>query len=126
MKLADLVEQHNDELARIESLDNGKPFSISSTFDVPSVAANIRYFAGWADKNHGKTIEVDTQSDFHYTRHEPIGVCGQIIPWNFPRECSMRSVGTPSMWLSKFCHCLLPLRFSPHVRMEDCSRTCHW
>lgn len=84
MKLADLVEQHNDELARIESLDNGKPFSISSTFDVPSVAANIRYFAGWADKNHGKTIEVDTQSDFHYTRHEPIGVCGQIIPWNFP------------------------------------------
>ncbi|CEH17557.1 aldehyde dehydrogenase [Ceraceosorus bombacis] len=84
MRLADLVEQNNDELARIESLDNGKPFSISSTFDVPSVAANIRYFAGWADKNHGKTIEVDTQSDFHYTRHEPIGVCGQIIPWNFP------------------------------------------
>jgi len=84
MKLADLVEKHNDELASIESLDNGKAFSIASSFDVPSVAANLRYFGGWADKNTGQTIEVDSSADFHYTRHEPIGVCGQIIPWNFP------------------------------------------
>ncbi|CAO1630968.1 unnamed protein product [Sympodiomycopsis kandeliae] len=82
-RLADLIEQHNDELAAIETLDNGKAFGISSTFDIPAAAANFRYYAGWADKNQGKTIEVNN-TKFTYTRHEPIGVCGQIIPWNFP------------------------------------------
>lgn len=83
-KLAELIEEHNDELAAIESLDNGKPFSISSGFDIPEAAGNFRYFGGWADKIHGKTIEVNDNAKFCYTRYEPIGVCGQIIPWNFP------------------------------------------
>jgi aldehyde dehydrogenase (NAD+) len=81
--LADLIEKNADELARIESLDNGKPFSVAKAVDVPKTIACYRYFAGWADKIHGKTIPID--GDFLcYTRHEPIGVVGQIIPWNFP------------------------------------------
>ncbi|KAL9935512.1 hypothetical protein V8E36_005860 [Tilletia maclaganii] len=83
MKLADLVEENIDELASIESLDNGKPFSMSKGFDVAQVAANLRYMGGWADKNSGQVIET-SDAKLTYTRHEPIGVCGQIIPWNFP------------------------------------------
>ncbi|MCO5565988.1 hypothetical protein L7F22_019663 [Adiantum nelumboides] len=83
MKLAELIEANADEIAAIESLDNGKPFSIARAFDITEVAANLRYYGGWADKNMGQTIEVDP-GKFHYLRHEPIGVCGQIIPWNFP------------------------------------------
>jgi aldehyde dehydrogenase (NAD+) len=82
-RLADLIEKNADELARIESLDNGKPFSVARAVDVPKSIACYRYFAGWADKIHGKTIPID--GDFLcYTRHEPMGVVGQIIPWNFP------------------------------------------
>lgn len=83
IKLAELIEANVEELAAIESLDNGKAYSIAQAFDIPEAAANFRYFGGWADKIHGKTIEVN-DSKFAYTRHEPIGVCGQIIPWNFP------------------------------------------
>lgn len=83
IKLAELIEANADELAAIESLDNGKAFSIAKAFDITEVAANLRYYGGWADKNMGQTIEVDP-GKFHYLRHEPIGVCGQIIPWNFP------------------------------------------
>lgn len=67
----------------METLDNGKPFAMSYNVDVPFAIKNLRYFAGWADKNHGKVIPMDGDF-FTYTRHEPIGVCGQIIPWNFP------------------------------------------
>ena len=82
-RLADLIEKNVEELARIESLDNGKPFSVAKAVDVPKTIACYRYFAGWADKIHGKTIPID--GDFLcYTRHEPMGVVGQIIPWNFP------------------------------------------
>ena len=82
-RLADLIEKNADELARLESLDNGKPFSMAKHVDVAATAACYRYFAGWADKVTGKTIPLEG-SFFCYTRHEPIGVCGQIIPWNFP------------------------------------------
>ena len=82
-KLADLIEQNADELARLESLDNGKPLAIAKAVDVAATAACYRYYAGWADKVMGKTIPVDGPF-FCYTRHEAIGVCGQIIPWNFP------------------------------------------
>jgi aldehyde dehydrogenase (NAD+) len=82
-RLADLMEQNADELARLESLDNGKPFSIALAVDVPASISCYRYFAGWADKIHGKTIPIDGDY-FCYTRHEPVGVVGQIIPWNFP------------------------------------------
>ncbi len=82
-RLADLIEKNAEELARIESLDNGKPFSIAKTVDVPKTIACYRYFAGWADKVHGKTIPIDGEF-LCYTKHEPMGVVGQIIPWNFP------------------------------------------
>src|SRR2546426_8973016 len=82
-KLADLIEKHADELAQLESLDNGKPYHIARAADLPLTIACYRYYAGWADKNHGKTIPV-SGNYFCYTRHEPVGVVGQIIPWNFP------------------------------------------
>src|SRR5258706_589930 len=82
-KLADLIEKHADELAQLEALDNGKPYSVARAADLPLTIACYRYFAGWADKNHGKTIPVQGKY-FCYTKHEPVGVVGQIIPWNFP------------------------------------------
>ena len=82
-KLADAVEAHKDELAALESLDNGKPIADSLAADLPLTLQCYRYYAGWADKNHGQTIPVDGNY-FCYTRHEPVGVVGQIIPWNFP------------------------------------------
>ena len=81
--LADLMDAHRDELARLESLDSGKLLAQSQTVDVPLAIQCYRYFAGWADKIQGRTIPVD-RPYFSYTRHEPIGVVGQIIPWNFP------------------------------------------
>jgi len=82
-KLADLVEKHADELAQLEALDNGKPYHVARAADLPLTIACYRYYAGWADKNHGKTIPV-SGNYFTYTKHEPVGVVGQIIPWNFP------------------------------------------
>jgi aldehyde dehydrogenase (NAD+) len=82
-RLADLIEKHGDELARLESLDNGKTLAEAKAFDVAATVGCYRYFAGWADKVMGKTIPIEGPF-FCYTRHESIGVCGQIIPWNFP------------------------------------------
>ncbi|KAG8798912.1 aldehyde dehydrogenase (NAD(P)(+)) ald5, partial [Serendipita sp. 398] len=83
MKLAELIEKNAEELAAIETLDNGKAFKIALGFDVTESAAVFRYYGGWADKFSGKTIEVNDQK-FGYTLHEPIGAVGCIIPWNFP------------------------------------------
>src|SRR5579863_6045319 len=82
-KLADLIEKNADELAQLESLDNGKPYHVARAADVNLTIACYRYFAGWADKIQGKTIPVNGPY-FCYTKHEPVGVVGQIIPWNFP------------------------------------------
>lgn len=82
-KLADLIERDKEYLACLETLDNGKPISESRNEDLPETIKAYRYFAGWADKIHGKTIPVDG-SFTCFTRHEPVGVCGQIIPWNYP------------------------------------------
>src|ERR1700733_7093052 len=82
-KLADLLEQNKEELAALETLNNGKPISDSLNADLPLAIACYRYYAGWADKIHGKTIPTPGRY-FCYTRHEPVGVAGQIIPWNFP------------------------------------------
>jgi len=82
-KLADLVEKHKEELAALETLDNGKPIRDSLNADLPLTIDCYRYYAGWADKIEGKTIPVNGPY-FCYTRHEPVGVVGQIIPWNFP------------------------------------------
>ena len=83
LRLADLMEKNLDELAKLESLDNGKPYSVAKTVDVPASIDCYRYFAGWADKIHGKTIPINGDY-FCYTKLEPVGVVGQIIPWNFP------------------------------------------
>lgn len=81
-KLADLIEKDRVYLASLESLDNGKPFA--EAYNDLDIAVKVyRYYAGWADKNQGKTIPCDGPV-LCYTRHEPVGVCGQIIPWNFP------------------------------------------
>ena len=82
-KLADLIEANIEELARLETLDNGKPYQDSLNADLQLVIACYRYYAGWADKIQGKTIPINGPY-FCYTRHEPVGVVGQIIPWNFP------------------------------------------
>jgi aldehyde dehydrogenase (NAD+) len=82
-KLADLMERDRAYLANLETLDNGKPFNDSYYADVPMSIEVLRYYAGWADKNHGKVIPMNGPY-FGFTRHEPVGICGQIIPWNFP------------------------------------------
>jgi aldehyde dehydrogenase (NAD+) len=82
-KLADLIEKNAGEIAQLESLDNGKPYLVALAADVPLSVACYRYYAGWADKIQGKTIPV-AGDYFCYTRLEPVGVVGQIIPWNFP------------------------------------------
>nr|XP_009933993.1 PREDICTED: retinal dehydrogenase 2 isoform X2 [Opisthocomus hoazin] len=82
-KLADLVERDRAVLATMETLNSGKPFLQAFYVDLQGVIKTLRYYAGWADKIHGMTIPVDGDY-FTFTRHEPIGVCGQIIPWNFP------------------------------------------
>ncbi|KAL3311227.1 Aldehyde dehydrogenase, mitochondrial [Cichlidogyrus casuarinus] len=82
-KLADLVERDKSYLAALETLDNGKPYKDALNADLNLVIGCYRYYAGWADKNHGKVIPI-AGNYLSMTRHEPVGVCGQIIPWNFP------------------------------------------
>jgi aldehyde dehydrogenase (NAD+) len=82
-KLADLIEKNIDELAELETLDNGKPISEARHGDLPLVIDCFRYYAGWADKIHGQTVPI-RGNYFCYTKREPVGVAGQIIPWNFP------------------------------------------
>ncbi len=82
-KLAELIEEEAEDLAALETLDNGKPISDSRAADIPLVIDCLKYYAGWADKIEGRTIPVRGDY-FTYTRREPVGVVGQIIPWNFP------------------------------------------
>jgi phenylacetaldehyde dehydrogenase len=84
-KLADLLEANLEEFAEIESFDNGKPLSVARVADVPLAVDMFRYMAGWATKISGSTLSFSTPGAFHsYTMREPVGVVGQIIPWNFP------------------------------------------
>jgi phenylacetaldehyde dehydrogenase len=88
-KIGDLILDHVDELAQLESLDNGKPFLVAQAADVPLAADLFHYMAGWATKIEGNTIDISVPympgANFHsYTLREPVGVVGQIIPWNFP------------------------------------------
>jgi phenylacetaldehyde dehydrogenase len=88
-RIGDLILAHLDELAQLESLDNGKPFAVAQAADVPLAADMFHYMAGWATKLEGNTIDISVPympgSNFHsYTLREPVGVVGQIIPWNFP------------------------------------------
>lgn len=82
LKFADLLEKHADELATLESFNNGSPLPLASLF-IKNCPDDVRYFAGWCDKVDGRVVSVD--GPFHvYTRREPIGVCGMILPWNVP------------------------------------------
>src|SRR5205085_9963440 len=88
-KLGDLLEEHLQEFAELESLDNGKPLTVARAADVPLAIDLFRYMAGWATKIEGHTIPISVpyapgSKYFAYTLREPIGVVGQIIPWNFP------------------------------------------
>merc|ERR1712137_467315 len=88
-RLADLIEKNREELATLEVLDNGKSFFEAFHVDLALVIQCYRYYAGWADKLHGKVIPAEGPvagkgKHFTFTQHEPVGVVGQIIPWNFP------------------------------------------
>ncbi|KDQ64863.1 hypothetical protein JAAARDRAFT_118917 [Jaapia argillacea MUCL 33604] len=82
-KLADLMERDAQELAELETLNNGKPVRVARDFDIGDSIQCLRYYAGWADKITGEA-SIDNKTKFAFTRHDPIGVCGQIIPWNYP------------------------------------------
>ena len=97
-RIGDLILQHVDELAQLESLDNGKPFAVAQAADVPLAADLFHYMAGWATKIEGNTINISVPympgANFHsYTLREPLGVVGQIIPWNFPLLMAAWKVG---------------------------------
>jgi aldehyde dehydrogenase (NAD+)/phenylacetaldehyde dehydrogenase len=82
--LADAIESRAEEFAQIESLDNGKPVGLAQYVDVAGAVAHLRYFAGWPTKIEGGVLPVSVPNMHCYTRREPVGVCGQIVPWNFP------------------------------------------
>jgi phenylacetaldehyde dehydrogenase len=94
-KLADLVDKHHEELAELETLDNGKPVFFSRMVDVPTVSDAFRYYAGWATKVEGSTIPISAPDAKYlaYTLREPVGVAGQIIPWNFPLIMASMKLG---------------------------------
>lgn len=91
-KLADLVEQNAEILATIETLDNGKPYGVALGENVPEFVNVMRYYGGYADKNFGQVIDVGP-TKFAYTVKEPLGVCGQIIPWNYPLDMAAWKLG---------------------------------
>ncbi len=83
-RLADLMDERAPILAQLDALDNGKPVKKAQTVDVPLSAEHFRYYAGWTTKIEGATIPVSTRGMFNYTVREPVGVCGLIVPWNYP------------------------------------------
>ena len=91
-KLADLMEENSEELAQLETLDNGKPIRETTNADIPLAVEHMRYYAGWSTKIVGQTIPVNGPF-LNYTRHEAVGVVGQIIPWNFPLLMAMWKLG---------------------------------
>jgi phenylacetaldehyde dehydrogenase len=107
-KLADLIEQHADELAYLESINNGKPFVQARTRDIPAAVNRLRYMAGWANKVEGRTlapsIALPDSEFFAYTLRQPVGVVAQIVPWNFPL---MMAVGKIAPALAMGCTTVL-------------------
>ncbi|MFE9581332.1 aldehyde dehydrogenase family protein [Nocardia sp. NPDC006044] len=92
-RLADLIDSNGEELAELEALDAGKPITMTRALDVPAAAAQFRYFSGWPTRIEGETIPVAVPNTLCYTRKEPIGVCAQIIPWNFSLLMTAWKVG---------------------------------
>lgn len=83
-RIADLIEENGEELARLETTDQGQPFGISSAISIPNAVEHFRYYAGWATKLHGVTVPLSIPGVDYRNRREPLGVCGLITPWNFP------------------------------------------
>lgn len=108
LKVADLIEKHRKQLSDLESLDNGKPPHVADGVDLGFVIECYRYYAGWADKIGGKTVSATQGSatNFCYTRHEPVGVCGLIVPWNFPLLMQAWKLGPA---LAMGCTCVMKL-----------------
>merc|ERR1719440_1005744 len=117
-KLADLIDQNTEHLAQLETLDNGKPLFWSQNADIPLSAMHFRYFAGWADKVHGDTIPHGNAQGNHfaYTLKEPVGVCGKIIPWNFPFLMAAWKLG-PALAAGN-CVVLKPSEKTPITALE--------
>lgn len=92
-KFAELLEANKEILATLETWDNGKPYSVALNEDMAEVVGTMRYYAGWADKIHGQTIPTTPGVKFAYTLKQPIGVCGQIIPWNYPLAMAAWKLG---------------------------------
>ena len=93
LKLADLLEQHGDELALLETLNTGKPLKMARAFDITLAAECLRYNAGWATKLNGETRNVSLPGDWHaYTLREPVGVVGLIVPWNVPLAMAVSKI----------------------------------
>lgn len=104
-RLADLIDAHAEELAQLETLDNGKPLRVARASNVPGSAEMFRYMAGWATKLEGTTLPMGAPHTFHtYTRREPVGVVGQIIPWNFPLSMASWKLAPA---LAVGCTCIL-------------------
>jgi aldehyde dehydrogenase (NAD+)/betaine-aldehyde dehydrogenase len=83
-RIAELIDANADELAEMETRDQGQPYAIARNVSIPAAAEHFRYYAGWVTKIEGETSPVSIPGVFHYTLREPVGVCGLIIPWNFP------------------------------------------
>jgi len=104
-KIADLIEAHAETFAQLETLDNGKPYATALRDDVGGTVAYFRYYAGWPTKIHGDTIPVSVVPDIlGYTLRQPVGVCAQIIPWNYPL---MMSAWKLAPALAAGCTCIL-------------------
>ena len=92
-KFADLLEENREELAQLEALDNGKPYETALADDVDGTVQHFRYYAGWATKITGQTVQVSPDY-LNYIVHEPVGVVGQVIPWNFPLAMAAWKLGS--------------------------------
>lgn len=104
-RAAELIMENAEELAYLETLDNGKPLSISQSVDVPASAGALQYYAGWADKIHGSTHSVSMPGEHHaFTLREPIGVAALIVPWNYPLIMAVMKLGPA---LAAGCACIL-------------------
>mgnify|MGYP006265885663 CR=1 FL=1 len=104
-RIADMIEAHTEELAYLETLDNGKPFGISRSVDVGAAAGAFRYYAGWADKIHGTTHNISMPGEHHaFTQRDPVGVAALIVPWNYPLVMAAMKLGPA---LAAGCACVL-------------------
>jgi aldehyde dehydrogenase (NAD+) len=120
-RIADAIEARSDELARLEALDNGKPFKEARAIDIREAVQTFRYYAGWADKIEGEVLP-PSGNYLNYTRREPVGVCGQIIPWNYPFQMAAWKVA-PALACGNTV-VLKPAEQTPLTALE-LARICH-